>query len=333
MQLTGLHHVTAITARAAENVRFYTQVLGLRMVKKTVNQDDVSAYHLFYADAKGSPGTDVTFFDWPQTPPNRNGVGCIARISLRAPGVEALDWWAERLTAEGVAHSGVFPADGHMLLRFTDPEGQELELCSFPSSAEGGGNGGKAGGKAGGAAGGVPWERSPVPPEQFIRGLNAVTLMVRDLRPTAWTLMEVMGFKPVREYNEGGDEQRRVTVFATGEGGPGTEVHVEAGTHLPPGRLGYGGVHHVAFRTPNDEEHVAWQRRISEMGLGVTPVIDRFYFKSIYFREPGGILFEIATDGPGFATDEDIEHLGEGLALPPFLEPRRAQIEAGLRDI
>jgi glyoxalase family protein len=166
-----------------------------------------------------------------------------------------------------------------------------------------------------------------------IRGLHAVRLLVRDLEPTAQTLIQVMGFRQDREYQANGDPARLVTVFATGRGGPGAEVHVEYGNHLEPGRLGRGGVHHVAFRTPNDEEHQAWQRRIAGMGLGVTPVIDRFYFKSIYFREPGGILFEIATDGPGFAADEDANHLGEQLALPPFLEPHREQIEANLRPI
>jgi glyoxalase family protein len=184
-----------------------------------------------------------------------------------------------------------------------------------------------------GAPGGLPWPQSPVPVEMGIRGLHAVTLLVRELQPTAWVLSEVLGFQLVREYLVGQTPGRRVVVFATGAGGPGAEVHVEAGAQLAPGRLGRGGVHHVALRTPNDAEHVAWQAHIAQAGLGVTPVIDRYYFKSIYFREPGGILFEIATDGPGFATDEDADHLGERLALPPFLEPQRRQIEAGLRPL
>ena len=316
MQLTGLHHMTAVTGQAAQNLAFYTQVLGLRLVKKTVNQDDVSAYHLFYADGVGSAGTEVTFFDWPHAAKNINGAGSIARTALRAPSRAALDWWATRLTAAGVSHTGVVEVDSQALIHFTDPEGQALALVNDN-----------------GAPGGQPWAHSPVPVEMGIRGLHAVTLKVRDLRPTAWVLTEVLGFERAREYPAAVDSPHRVVVFATAGGGPGTEVHVEAGAHLTPGRLGRGGVHHIAFRTPNDEEHQAWQARIARMGLNVTPVIDRYYFKSIYFREPGGILYEIATDGPGFATDEPMEQLGERLALPPFLEPRRAEIEAGLRPL
>jgi glyoxalase family protein len=316
MQLTGLHHVTAVTGQAAQNLAFYTGVLGLRLVKKTVNQDDVSAYHLFYADAVGSPGTDVTFFDWPHAIKNRPGAGSIGLTALRVPSEEALTWWAQRLTEQGVTPRGLVEEDGQTVLRFTDPEGQELALMNDH-----------------GASGGIPWEHSPVPAEMAIRGLHAVRLLVHDLRPTAWVLTEALGFQQVRDYLADNDPARQVTVFATGDGGPGAEVHVEAGRHLMPGRIGRGGVHHIAFRTPTDEEHRAWQQRLERAGLGVTPVIDRFYFKSIYFREPGGILFEIATDGPGFASDEEMEHLGEQLALPPFLEPRRREIEAGLRPL
>jgi glyoxalase family protein len=316
MQLSGLHHMTAVTGQAAQNLAFYTQVLGLRLVKKTVNQDDVSAYHLFYADAVGSPGTDVTFFDWPHAIQNRPGAGSIGLTALRVPSEEALTWWVQRLTEQGVVHRGLVEEDGQTVLRFTDPEGQALALLNDH-----------------GAPGGIPWERSPVPAEMAIRGLHSVRLLVHDLRPTARVLTEALGFQQVRDYLADNDPARRITVFATGDGGPGTEVHVEAGRHLMPGRIGRGGVHHIAFRTPNDEEHRAWQQRLERAGLGVTPVIDRFYFKSIYFREPGGILFEIATDGPGFASDEEMEHLGEQLALPPFLEPRRREIEAGLRPL
>jgi glyoxalase family protein len=203
-----------------------------------------------------------------------------------------------------------------VLIRFTDPEGQALALVDD-----------------GGAPGGTPWERSPVTVEHGIRGLHAVKLIVWDLEPTAWVLQEVMGFRKAREYPVGDGSPRSIVVFETGPGGPGAEVHVESGPGLLPARQGRGGVHHVAFRTPDDTEHQAWRQRIAEAGLGVTPVIDRYYFKSIYFREPGGILFEIATDGPGFATDEDPDHLGERLALPPFLEPRREWIEAQLHPL
>jgi glyoxalase family protein len=316
MQLTGLHHVTAITGEAARNVQFYTQTLGMRLVKKTVNQDDVSAYHLFYADAKGSPGTDVTFFDWPHVVKNLNGAGSISRIALRVGSGTALGWWAQRLKKVGVETAGVVEEDGQPLVHFKDPEGLELTLVNDQ-----------------GASGGTPWDESPVPVEMGIHGLQAVSLMVQDLKPTELVLTEVLGFEPVREYKAGGDSNRPVIVFSTANGKPGTEVHVESGSHLQPGRLGRGGVHHVAFRTPNDEEQVAWRERVASVGLRVTPIIDRFYFKSIYFREPGGILYEIATDGPGFATDEDLHHLGERLALPPFLEPQRAFIESQLHPL
>ncbi len=316
MELKGLHHVTAITGNTAENLTFYTQVLGLRLVKKTVNQDDVSAYHLFYADAIGSPGTDVTFFDWPQTMENHNGAGSIARIGLRAHSLDALARWVKRLNRMGVPNSGLIKSGGQTVLRFTDLEGLELELAEDH-----------------GAPGGEPWPLSPVPAEDFISGLNNVKLMVRELGPLADVLTGVLGFDPGREYFEDDDPQRKVTVFEIDGGGPGKEVHVESGKHLLAHRLGRGGVHHVAFRTPYDEEQLAWRKRIDGSGLRITEVIDQFYFKSIYFRVPGGILFEIATDGPGFAADEDLERLGERLALPPFLERYRDQIESQLHPI
>ena len=317
MQLEGLHHVTAITAQAAKNVAFYTQVLGLRLVKKTVNQDDTSAYHLFYADASGSPGTDVTFFDWPHVVQNRNGAGSIAEIGLRVPSRETLNYWSERLGELNVPHQEVIEETGQEVLCFTDPEGQALALFNDRGAPESG----------------QPWEKSPVPGEHFITGLHSVKLMVRDLEPTEWVLTEVLGFRPVREYLSPENKGKPVLVYESGRGGPGTEVHVEFGSHLPYAHQGRGGVHHVAFRTPDDAEHSQWRKRIAEAGLGVTPIIDRFYFKSIYLREPGGILYEIATDGPGFTADEEADQLGERLALPPFLEPHRSRIEAGLKPL
>jgi glyoxalase family protein len=316
MKLSGLHHVSAVTGDVAGNVRFYTQVLGLRLVKKTVNQDDVSMYHLFYGDEAGSAGTEVTFFDWPHAGKNVPGVGSIAAIALRVPGREALGWWEERFNSLGVPHEGVVERGGRATIAFTDPEGQRLILADD-----------------GGAPGGTPWVDSPVPPEYAIRGLHAVTILVRRLEPSALLLTEALGFRQVGEYPAPEDPSRKVTVFAAGDAGPGTEVHIEVRPELPLINLGVGGVHHVAFRTPNDEEHRQWQQRLTEMGLRVTPVIDRYYFRSIYFREPGGVLYEIATDGPGFATDESVEHLGERLALPPFLEPHRAEIESNLQPI
>jgi glyoxalase family protein len=316
MELGGIHHVTAVTGDASRNVAFYTQALGMRLVKKTVNQDDVSAYHLFYADGAGSPGTDMTFFDWPQAGPTRPGVGTTTTTALRVPSRAALDWWAARLDAYGVPHSGVTVFYGRARIAFADPEGQPLALVD----------------DGGAPFAGVPWTESAVPPEMAIRGFDSVSLAVRTLAPTARVLTEVLGFRQTSE-DAGSDGSARVAVFETGAGGPGATVYVTEQPGTPYAHVGIGGVHHVAFRTPNDAEHRAWRERIAAAGLRVTPEIDRFYFHSIYFREPGGILFEIATDGPGFATDEPLESLGTSLALPPFLEGQRAAIEAGLRPI
>ena len=313
MELTGLHHVTAVTGDAPGNLAFYTQTLGLRLVKKTVNQDDVSAYHLFYGDTAGNPGTEVTFFDWPRIGPNVPGAGDIAALGLRVPGAAALDWWAERLAEAGIRHSGVTEQGGRLTLEFLDPEGQRLRLVDD-----------------GGTPGGTPWPQSPVPTGHGLTGLDSVALTVRRLEPTALVLTQVLGMRRDREYARQG---RPVAVFTMGPGGPGTELHVEERPDLSRGHVGAGGVHHVAFRTPDETEQAAWQERIRGAGLGTSDLIDRFYFRSLYFREPGGILFEIATDGPGFASDEDPAHLGESLALPPFLEPHRRQIEAGLRPL
>ncbi|MGH2534700.1 MAG: ring-cleaving dioxygenase [Thermomicrobiales bacterium] len=318
LQLTGLHHLTAVTTDALDNVAFYTDVLGLRLVKKTVNQDDVSAYHLFYGDELGRPGTEMTFFDWARMAPNRPGRGEIVEVALRVPSEAALSWWAARFDERGVPHGAIEERAGQASLPFTDREGQRLRLIDDSGGA---------------IAGGTPWIESPVPVAHGIRGLGAVTLTVGQAEPTAAVLTRAMGFTRTGEWVDPRDAARRLLIFETGAGGPGATVWLEVRPDVPPARLGSGGVHHVAFRTPTDETHRAWQERLSEIGLGVTPVIDRYYFRSIYFREPGGILFEIATDGPGFATDEDAAHLGERLALPPFLEPHRARIEAGLRPL
>jgi len=318
LELGGLHHVTAVTAQAPRNVDFYTRVLGLRLVKKTVNQDDVSAYHLFYGDEVGHAGTELTFFDWAQLPANRPGRGEIAGVALRVPGREALDWWAQRFETLGVAHEGVAERDGRLSLPFTDPEGQRLVLLDDTGAP---------------AQAGTPWAASPVPAAYGIRGLGAVTLRVPRLGPTAEVLAGPLGFRQVAAWTPAGEPARRVAVFEVGPGGPGTLVRVEERPDLPFAQLGAGGVHHVAFRVPNDEEHQAWQRKLRAAGIPATPVIDRYYFRSIYFRVPGGVLFELATDGPGFATDEDAAHLGERLALPPFLEPYRDRIAAGLQPL
>jgi glyoxalase family protein len=314
MQLTGIHHLTAISARPRDNLAFYTGLLGMRLVKKTVNQDDVSAYHLFYADGKANPGTDLTFFDFPAAL-ERRGANSISRTSLRVVGENSLGYWSDRLKQAGGHTGNVIEVDGRLTLPFEDGEGQRLVLVDD-----------------GGAGSASPWAKSAVPAEHQIRGLGPIVLNVHDLNRTEQVLTGAMNMRRVRDY-AAPDANAQVHVFAMGEGGPAAELHVIEQKDLPVARQGAGGVHHVAFRTPNDEQYHAWTQRLNQLGIRNSGEIDRFYFRSLYFREPNGILFEIATDGPGFATDEPMETLGEKLALPPFLEPRRAQIEAGLKPI
>jgi glyoxalase family protein len=315
MELHGVHHVTAVTGNAPANVDFYTNVLGLRLVKKTVNQDVISSYHLFYGDEVGHPGTEMTFFDWPDVGRHISGAGDISAVSFVVPDRAAIDFWMRRFQSEGVEHGDVEERAGRTALAFTDREGQRLELV------------------VGERPGSTPWPQSPIPEEVAIRGLGPVTLIVESVEPTAKLLTDILGFRQKGEYAFPDNPSRRALVFETGSGGPGAEVHMEARPDMPPARVGIGGVHHVAFRTPNEEEHRSWQQLLARSGVGVTSVIDRYYFRSIYFREPGGVLFEIATDGPGFTGDEDVAHLGERLSLPPFLEPRRAEIESQLRPL
>jgi glyoxalase family protein len=314
MQLTGIHHLTAISARPRDNLAFYTGLLGMRLVKKTVNQDDVSAYHLFYADGKANPGTDLTFFDFPAAP-ERRGANSISRTSLRVAGEKSLAYWSDRLKKAGGHTGDVTEVDGRLTLPFEDGEGQRLVLVDD-----------------GGAGDASPWANSAVPAEHQIRGLGPIVLNVHDLERTEQVLTGTMNMRRARDY-AAPDAAAQVHVFAMGEGGPAAELHVIENKDLQVARQGAGGVHHVAFRTPNEEQYHAWTQRLNHLGIRNSGEIDRFYFRSLYFREPNGILFEIATDGPGFATDEPMETLGEKLALPPFLEPRRAQIEAGLKPI
>ena len=319
MQLEGIHHVTAVSGNASRNVAFYTQVLGMRLTKKTVNQDDTSAYHLFYGDELGRPGTDLTFFEWADIGSNRPGAGSISTIALGVSGQDALSWWVERFNTFNVSHDGIQKRgpQAQLVLPFRDPEGQRFELVDDA-----------------GKIASTPWKRSPVPVEMAINGFYAVRLTLRRLESSAHFLTETLGFRPRPASSYQMPHQTSVSVFEVGPGGPGTEVHIEVDPELPFHRfVGIGGVHHVAFRTPNDEEHRQWRERIARVNPTITPVIDRFYFRSIYFREPGGVLFELATDGPGFAIDEDAAALGERLSLPPFLEPQRAAIEAQLRPI
>jgi glyoxalase family protein len=311
MQLTGIHHLTAISAKPRENLAFYTGTLGMRLVKKTVNQDDVSAYHLFYADGKANPGTDLTFFDFPAAR-ERRGANSISRTGLRVAGEDSLGFWRDRLKQAGGHVGDVVEVDGRLTLPFEDWEGQRLVLVDD-----------------GGAGPASPWEKSAVPAGHQIRGLGPIVLTVQDLSRTASVLTDIMNMRRVRDYAAHG---AHLHVFAMGEGGPAAELHVLESKDLAA-QQGAGGVHHVAFRTPDEAQYHQWTQRLNASGIRNSGEIDRFYFRSLYFREPNGILFEIATDGPGFATDEPMETLGEKLALPPFLEPRRAEIEAGLKPI
>ena len=316
MDLRGIHHLTAVSARIGDNLRFYTGVLGMRLVKRSVNQDDVSAYHLFYADAVGSPGTDLTFFDW-RMPSERRGTRSLVRTHLRVSGGERLEWWSDWLREKGVAAAPVVERDGRLTMDFEDAEGQRLALLDDS------GRGDEP----------VAWERSPVPAEYQIRGLGPIVMSVPDLRPTDAVLTRVMGLRPVREYSDPQAGGHQVHVYEMGSGGPDAELHVAVQPELPTARLGAGGVHHVAFRTPTEAEYHAWADRLNTLGISNSGEVDRYYFRSLYFREPNGILFEIATDGPGFAVDEESDALGEKVALPPFLEPRRASIVANLKPI
>jgi len=314
MQLTGIHHLTAITANAPGNKRFYTETLGLRLVKKTVNQDDTSAYHLFYADGKASPGTDLTFFDWP-VGPERRGTHSIIRTGLRVAGERTLDFWAARLRDAKLTSSGIHLLDGRASLEFEDPEGQRLRLVDD-----------------GGAAPSNPWEHSPVAAEHQIRGLGPITISVPKKGPTDTILTQLMNMTEVREYPSP-DGQGTVHVYRMGDGGAAAELHVAVQPGLPFARQGAGAVHHVAFRTPDAAGLRAWAERVAQFRVPSSGEVERYYFRSLYFREPGGNLFEIATDDPGFTVDEPLEHLGERLSLPPFLEGQRAAIEAGLKPI
>lgn len=316
MQPHGIHHLTAVCADARGNHAFYTRTLGMRLVKKTVNQDDVSAYHLFYADGMATPGSDLTFFDWP-VGPERRGTNAIVRTGLRVAGEAAFAYWAARFAAEGVACGEVREVDGRRRLDFEDPEGQRLSLVDD-----------------GGAGEAFAWERSPVPAEHQIRGLGPVWVSVADPEPSALFLQQVLGMTKARRYAA---DRQDVHVYDMGgdggAGGPAAELHLVGEPELPRALPGAGGVHHVAFRLRDEAEYAAWLERLRALRVPTSGPVDRYYFRSIYLREPGGVLFELATDGPGFAADEPLERLGERLALPPFLEGRRAAIERGLKPL
>ena len=304
----GLHHVTAIAGPAQENLDFYAGVLGMRLVKKSVNQDDPGTYHLFYADGEGHPGTDLTFFPWAQMAPPRIGHGLSVEVSLTVP-PESLGFWAERLARYGVRPDPVELRFGHRALPFADPHGQRVALVEAPDAL---------------TRTFAPWDDSPIAIERQIRGLESARLWEHSLGLTAAFLTGVLGF---REAGQEGGWHR----FVVAGGGSGEYLDVrEVPAETRRGSWGVGTIHHLAWRVADEAHQHAVRAQVDDAGRRPTGVIDRFWFKSVYFLEPGGVLFELATDGPGFAVDEDPRHLGESLVLPPWLEDARAAIEAKL---
>ena len=292
MKLEGIHHITCITGDAPGNVEFYVGVLGLRLVKKSVNQDDPTVYHLFYADEKGSAGSDITFFEYPGARPGRAGAGMIHTITWRVASEEALDFWEERLRARGAS-----PSRENGRLRFEDPEGLGLELAVRETADEP-----------------LIAEHPEIPAELALQGFDSVRAYSAAPDASRPLLEQTLGFEAnaEKEWEARGDQRGGLYAY--------DEAPEEAGIG------GAGTVHHVAWGSTIDE-HEAWRERVAEAGARPTPVIDRFYFKSIYFREPSGVLFEIATLGPGFTADEPLESLGERLSLPPNYEPLRDRLE------
>lgn len=314
MQLKGIHHLTAVTADAKGNYDFYTKTLGMRIVKKTVNQDDVTAYHLFYGDGAGSPGSDITFFDWPAAPEKR-GSRTVTRTAFRVGSAESLEWWKARFAELGVSHGETVDRAGRKVLDFEDPEGQRLSLVDDQGRYEA-----------------HPWEKSPVPAEHQIRGLGPITMSVPSLAPSEAVAEQLLFMRPAGTYPDPEAPEHTVHVYEMGEGGAAAELHVAVRPDLEPAQPGAGGVHHVAFRS-DGADYDGWADRLKTARVPFSGKVDRFYFRSLYFREPNGVLFEIATDGPGFDADEPAETMGQRLSLPPFLEPRRAEIEAGLKPL
>jgi glyoxalase family protein len=307
IKFAGIHHVTAIADDPQENVDFYAGVLGLRLVKKTVNFDDPGSYHLYYGDATGNPGTIMTFFSWPGARRGRIGTGQVSATSFAVP-QDSLGYWVERLLQHGVRFEQPQRRFDETVLTFNDPDGLAVELVAGP-----------------GRGGAETWAGSPVPPEYAIQGISGVTLSERSGEVTVDVLTNVLGFEKDEEEHE------RARNLTTGSGGSFADVLEQPDGAT--GRTAVGTVHHVAWRAPDDRTQEDWREELAARGFHVTPILDRNYFRSIYFREPGGVLFEIATDPPGFAVDEDPNHLGESLKLPPWLEKDRERIEEVLPPV
>jgi glyoxalase family protein len=305
--IPGIHHVTCITADVQKCVDFYVSVLGLRFIKKSINQDMPDTYHIYFGDYVGTPGTAMTFFGWPTWPKQRPGTGQITTVSFQVP-TGSLGFWSKRLKDFGADHRMVNRPDADALL-LHDPDGIELNLVANASDDRW-----------------KPWEEASVEPEHAIRGFHSVTMTLAEVAATFNLLTTVMGFRVAAE-------EGRLTRFETGGGGPHAILDVIESPEGPEGSESTGTVHHVAWRTPDAEAQKGWRNELTTAGRNVTPVIDRWYFKSIYFREPGGVLFEIATDGPGFTVDESPEELGTALSLPPWFQVRRDRLDQILPPI
>jgi glyoxalase family protein len=304
---SGLHHVTAVGGDPQRNADFYRAVLGLRLVKQTVNFDDPETYHLYYGDEQGRPGTLLTFFPFTGAPPGRKGAGQAVRTAFSVP-EHSLGWWADHLRRTGAQVRPLERRGDTDVLVVADPDGLDLELVATGPADER-----------------PPYGDSPVPVEHAVRGLDSVTLAETSPDATGEHLVRDLGFRLVEES---GERAR----FAVGDGGSGSRLDVVP-TSAPSGLVAAGTVHHVAWRAPDPETQLTWRSALVDRGHGVTPVLDRQYFRSIYFREPGGVLFEIATDGPGFDRDEPVATLGASLRLPPWLEGEREEVERRLRPL
>lgn len=304
-QTLGIHHVTAIAGNPRQNIDFYTGFLGLRLVKLTVNFDDPASYHIYYGDEVGHPGTILTFFAWLGGPRGRLGAGQVVATSFAIPEA-SVDYWIERFRKHGVDFDGPTGHFGRDVIAFSDPDGLRLELVAGSPGA-----------------GVIPWEESPVPPEHATLGFHGITMAERGLQGTESLLVGTMGFR------RAGEEEGRVR-YETSSDAAGRIVELLPSAEQRPGRVAAATVHHVAWRADGDEEQRAWRQQLAALGTDVTQVADRKYFHSIYFHEPGGVLFEIATDSPGFTVDEPERELGTRLMLPSWLEPVRLKIERSL---
>lgn len=303
--LLGIHHITAIAGNPQGNVDFYTEVLGQRLVKLTVNFDDPGTYHFYFGNGSGSPGTILTFFPWPNAPKGRRGVGQATGASYSIP-PGSTGYWMERFSQYGIPFDHPYQRFSEEVLTFFDPDGLQLELVADEEASPE-----------------RAWMDGPVPPEHALRGFFGITLTLASLEDTAALLADGLGFRSA------GETANRCR-FEVGEGVDRARVDLVFSPDLPPGRVAVGSLHHVAWRTQDETRQAGWRERLLAHGMRVTGVMDRQYFRSIYFQEPGGVLFEIATDPPGFTFDEPLESLGSDLKLPPWLQPRREQIEAVL---